>query len=530
METKSAQPAQKYVLAIDSGTGGPKVGLVDLDGNVVGSASGVTPIYFLPNNGAEQDPEEWWSAIVTASRQAIQNARVDKEDIVAISVTGQWGVIVPVDEHGEPLMRAMSWADMRGEPYNKQIVQGFPMVQGFALPKLLKWMDITGMPPMLTGSDSLGHMLFIKHALPEIYRKTYKFLEPMDYINLRLTGKCVASMCTILSSNLTDNRNLESKEYHPWLLKVSGLDKEKMPEIVPVDSVIGKVTPSIARELGVSEKTVVVAASSDNSTSAVGSGAVVEGSVAAVLGTSGYLSAHIRKKKSDLTHFIVSVASARPGWYLTIAETGNTCKVLDSFLRNVVYNKDVDESGPLASEIYPQVNEIAGQVEPGAGGVIFMPWFLGAMAPQGDTRVHGGFVNMTNRTTQAELTRAVLEGIAFNWRWLREPYEKFIGTKPAYWRLTGGGSLLDIWAQIMADVVGIPMHQQADPRNSNVLGAAFLGFQRLGLMDWEDIPQKVKFAKVYEPRPENKEIYDRLFAQFQASFKGLRSVYHALHE
>jgi xylulokinase len=529
MEAQTEPQDLKYVLAIDLGTGGPKVGVVDQNGNVVGSGTGVTPIYFLPGNGAEQDPDEWWSTSVAASKQAIRQAKVPKESIIAVSVTGQWGVIVPVDENGEPLMRAVHWADSRGEPYTKKVVAGFPMVEDYGLIKMLKWIRLCGIPPIISGG-SFGHMLFIKNALPEIYKKTYKFLEPMDYINMRLTGKAVAPMCTILTYFMTDIRNLESRDYHPWLLQVSGIDKRKLPEIVPVDSVIGNLTPSAAEELGLSPGTQVVASSSDNSTSAVGSGAIAEGRVAAVLGTSGYLSAHYAKKKSDLSHFIVSVASGIRGKYLTIAETGNTCKVLDSFLRNQVYQRDPTESGPLETKIYQEVNEIAAQVEPGSHGVLFLPWFQGALAPQGDALVKGGFLNMTNRTTQMDTIRAVLEGIAFNWRWLREPYEKFLGSKSSYWLLTGGGALLDTWGQIMADVVGIPMHQQDEPRNNNVIGAAFLAFHRLGMISLEDIPEKVKIGRVFEPQEANKAIYDKMFAQFQTTFKQLKPVYHGLNK
>ena len=170
MEAQTEPQDLKYVLAIDLGTGGPKVGVVDENGNVVGSGAGVTPIYFLPGNGAEQDPDEWWSTSVAASKQAIRQAKVPKESIIAVSVTGQWAVIVPVDENGEPLMRAVHWADSRGEPYTKKVVAGFPMVEDYGLIKMLKWIKLCGIPPIISGG-SLGHMLFIKNIMTTI--KTY---------------------------------------------------------------------------------------------------------------------------------------------------------------------------------------------------------------------------------------------------------------------------------------------------------------------------------------------------------------------
>ena len=113
------QSQKKYVLAIDLGSGGPKVALVDQDGLVVTSHSVETQIFILPEGGAEQDPHEWWSAVVEAAKKVIQAAALDARDIVAVSCTGQYSVIVPVDEQGDPLMNAVHWTDTRGAPYNK---------------------------------------------------------------------------------------------------------------------------------------------------------------------------------------------------------------------------------------------------------------------------------------------------------------------------------------------------------------------------------------------------------------------------
>lgn len=529
MHTNLPQSSSKHVLAIDLGTGGPKVGIVSLEGEVIASASGKTPIYFLPGQGAEQDPAEWWSASVGAARQAIQAAQVPVESIIAVIVTGQWGVIAPVDEHGEPLMRAVHWADTRGGPYNQQIVGGFPMVQGYGLRKLLKWLDVVGMPPLLSGGDSMGHIQFIKNELPDIYRRTHKFLEPMDYINMRLTGKFVATSNTTIAYFLNDNRDLHKLEYHPWLLEASGVDVEKLPELIPINGVIGHLTASAAAELGLRPETQVVASCSDNSSSAIGSGGVQDGEITAVLGTSGYIAVHYPKKKSDMNNFIVTIPSATPDRYLVIAETSNTCKVIDSVLFNMFLAEDELEAGGTPDDVYQRYSQMAAQVPAGSNGVMFLPWFNGAMSPQGDDKVRGGFLNLTNRTTRRDLARAVMEGIAFNWRWLRGAVDHFIGTQPTYWRLTGGGALSDVWAQIMADVVGLPMHQQADPRNSNVLGASFIAFQRLGLLSWEEIPAKVKFARIFEPDEKNRAIYEKMYAQYRAAYKQLRPVFHKLN-
>jgi xylulokinase len=124
----------------------------------------------------------------------------------------------------------------------------------------------------------------------------------------------------------------------------------------------------------------------------------------------------------------------------------------------------------------------------------------------------------------------MLEGITFNWRWLKEAAEAFTKRKFPYWRLTGGGALSDVWAQIMADVLGIPMYQQENPSQNTLMGMAFLTFNRLGLMSLDEIPDKVRIKHIFEPNPANREVYDRMYAQFRKSAKQLRPIFHTLNK
>ena len=524
------EQSDKYVLAIDLGTGGPKVGLVDQRGQVVCSANAAVQLFFLPDGGAEHDPGEWWSTITGCAKKVIQESAVSPADIVAVAVTSMWSVTVAVDENGEPLMNAISWMDGRGGRYNRELVRGFPNIQGYKLSTLLGYINKVGFPPTLKGADSLGHMLFVKHERPEIYRRTYKFLEPTDYINLRLTGKFAATQNTVMPMIMVDNRRLNAQDYDPWLLKTSGIEREKLPDLLPIDGIVGTVTASVADELGLSPDTAVICGVNDNSSSAVGVGSIADNEPAAVMGTSGYLASHVSFKKTDLNTSIASMPSGIPDRYLFIGELVNNTKVLDSYLRNLIYAQDGFETGSVPDEMYQRASQLAAGVSPGSDGVIFMPWFNGSFAPGEDQYMRGGFLNLSHKTSRAHLTRAVFEGLSMNWRWLRGPAEKLIGRPFQYWRLTGGGALSDVWSQIMADVVGLPMHRQADPRNSNVIGAALLAFQRLGLVKLEEIPKMIKFDRVFEPDPKTGAVYDRMFAQFMAARNKIRPVFHALNK
>ena len=302
-----AVQAGEYVLVIDLGTGGPKVGLVDQEGRVAASASAPTKLVFLPNGGAEHDPDEWWSSIKTCVKRVLQESRLPAKLITAVGVTSMWSVTLPVDERGQPLMNVMSWMDLRGAPHNREIVKGFPSVEGYKVTTLLKYMQRVGLPPSPT--DALGHMRFIKYERPEIYRRTYKFFEPMDYINLRLTGKFAATQNTSLPTLLVDNRRLDQTEYDPWLLKMGEIDRSKLPDLLPTDGILGTLTPAAAKELGLSPETVVVCGVNDNATSAVGAGSIGDGEPAAVMGSSGHIAFHLPTKKSDLTNVMGTIPS-----------------------------------------------------------------------------------------------------------------------------------------------------------------------------------------------------------------------------
>jgi xylulokinase len=522
---------QKYVIAIDLGNSSTKVGLVNLDGKVVVAASGRYEFRFLPNGGVEQVPAEWWQIVSSGVKKVIKESGVNAQDIVAIGTTSQWAVTIAVDEHGKPLMNAISWMDSRGGKYNAEVVKGFPSFQGYGLGKLLRWINIVGGAPMLGGDDTLAHMLFIKNELPEIYCKTYKFLEPMDFINMQLTGKANATQNTNFATTLIDNRKDGTKDYNPWALKLSGLDRSKLPDLLPVEGIVGNLRSSIAGEWGLSTKTVVITSANDNSVSPIGCGAIADYEAVAVLGTSGMLVFHFPYKKTDLIHMVATMPSALSNRFVFFADTGNTGKVVDSFLKNLVYGQDSFSTCDLPEDIYARLNQAAVHVAAGSEGVLFLPWFTGgSLAPTADPYLRGGFINLSARTTRNHLARAVLEGIAYNWRWLNETAEAFTKRKFPYWRLTGGGALSDNWAQIMADVIGIPMHQQENPSNTTLLGMAFLAFNRLGLMSLEEIPNKVRTIRVFEPIRANKEVYDRMYAQFRQCHKRLKPMFHSLNK
>ncbi len=215
--------SEKYILAIDLGTSGPKVALFSLQGELIGSEFQENRVLLFQDGGAEQSPAEWWDAINTAVKRLLAKKLVPTEDIHAIATTGQWSGTVAVDRDGNALGNAVIWMDSRGEPYIKKIADGLIKVADFAIGKLIKWIQVTGGLPTSAGKDPIAHILYLKHIHPEIYNQTYKFLEPIDYIGLLLTGKFAASVNSIVLHWVTDNRDIANIKYDKNLIHLSGL-------------------------------------------------------------------------------------------------------------------------------------------------------------------------------------------------------------------------------------------------------------------------------------------------------------------
>lgn len=528
-EPKTTADAVQYILSIDLGSGALKAALVSNTGTVVASGDERIKTYLLPNGGAEQDADQWWDAARRVVKKVIAQAGVHANKIVAVSCDSQWSVVVPVNEQGEPLMKAVHWLDSRGGPYNRQISSGFPRIQGYGLLKLFKWIRATGLAPTQSGVDSLGHVLYIKNEKPDIYKKTYKFLEPMDYLTARLTGKITATQKTMAPFVIVKNRQWGGMEYSDDLLELAGLDKEKFPELIPNNGIVGTLQASVASELGLNLSTRVIAGVSDSNASLIGSGAVKDFDPIIYIGTSLYMTCHIPFLKTDLIHMMTSLPSPFESKYMLFGEQGTGGKCVEFFLENIVYADDEFMTGVMPDDKYERFNNIAASAPAGSGGVIFLPWLNGSIVPCEDPNVRGGFMNLSLRTNRSHMARSIMEGIAFNNRWTCGPVEKFIGRPIDHFRFSGGGALSDLWAQILSDVMGVPIHQVDGPVHTTVRGAAMLGFVALGMLDIEEIPALVTVKHVFKPNNENKAVYDKLYAQYRQLFKKNRKIFSALN-
>ncbi len=162
------------------------------------------------------------SAIKIALARLLDRRLIPLDDLAAISCTTQWAGTVAVDQNLQPLRNAIVWMDARGAPYIDRMVGGVIAIQGYDLAKLFTWIRLTGGVPTHSGKDPIAHILYLKHEVPDVYQAAYKFLEPKDYLNARLTGRCAATYDSITLHWVTDNRRIDHIDYDPRLLKLAG--------------------------------------------------------------------------------------------------------------------------------------------------------------------------------------------------------------------------------------------------------------------------------------------------------------------
>jgi xylulokinase len=527
----TGSPEDTYVLAVDLGTGGPKAAVLAATGRIVAHAFTAVGMDLTVDGGAEQSPEAWWAAIVSSSRRALAESGVEPERIAGVGCTSQWSGTVPVDDEGVAIGPAITWMDSRGAHAVREAVRGALNVQGYSASKLARWVRKTGGIPSLSGKDPVGHIHFLREHRPDVYQAAAVFLEPVDYLNLRLTGLARASHDSITLHWVTDNRDINAVAYDDALIELAGLERHTLPDLVPTGSVLGGLAPAAAEQLGLLPGTPVVAGTGDLHSAAVGSGAVADFDGHLYIGTSSWVSCHVPFKKTDALTNIASIPSGLPGRYLIADEheTGGACL---TWLRdNVLFPGDALDptGGTVPDGVFGTFNDMAASVPVGAHGVLFTPWLNGERSPVDDHTIRAGFHNLSLSSTRSDMVRAVFDGVALNSAWLLAAVEKYCKREFASLAFIGGGANSDLWSQIHADATGRTIRQVADPVLANVRGAGLLTLVALGHLGVDDIGKTVEIKATYRPDPAAAAEYAELLKEFVNLYKETKTIHKRLN-
>lgn len=501
-------------LAVDLGSGGLKVGVVSLRGEVLAVSEQSLETERTRDGGATQDAAAWWTMVLELARSVL--AEVDAGRVVAVACTGQWASTIPVDAAGEPVGPCLMWLDTRGAEHARKAVGG-PLL-GYNPRALLTWVWRTAGVPSPNGGDPISHILHLERDEPRTAAAARWYLEPVDYLTMRFSGRAVATLASMSAAWLTDNRRPAYLAYDSQLLRMAGLTADKLPPLLGGGSLVGRLRPEVADELGLSGDAQVVTGAPDIHTSTLGTGAVSDGLAHTSISTTSWISLTATRKKTDPIHSIATIPGLRPTEYL-VANNQEAAGLCLRWLRDTL----------PGGWSFAELIELAARAAPGSGGVIFAPWIAGERSPVDDRHARGGWHNLSVQAGEAELVRSVLEGVAYNSRWLKRAVERFSRRRLNELRIFGGGAQSDLWCQIYADVLGCRIQRVADPVYVNLRGAALHAAIALGSLPYDTLPELVRIERTFTSDPNNRTTYDRLYKEFTRLYKRERRMFARLN-
>jgi xylulokinase len=234
-------------------------------------------------------------------------------------------------------------------------------------------------------------------------------------------------------------------------------------------------------------------------------------------------------KRVDIATSITSLPSGIPGRYFVATEQDIAGGCLTMFRDQIFWPSDELSDGAAPEDALDRFNQAAARIPPGSDRLIFTPWLNGERTPVENHTIRGGFFNQSLSTTRAHMVRAVFEGVALNTRWMHETVEKYTKRRMDNINFIGGGANSPLWSQIHADVLDRRIRGVKDPRFANVRGAAFTALVALGYLTFDQVPERIQITSEYEPNPDNRAIYDELFAEFVNIYQNNKKAFARLN-
>lgn len=444
------------VLGCDFGTSSVKAALFSADGAVHARAFAAYPLHLPQPGHAEQDPRDWWRAMVTATREVLGAVDRGAERVRAIGIAAQLCGCVPVAADGEPLHRCLTWLDTRSAPIARAITAGGPRIAGYGALRLAAWLRLANGAPNLSGKDPLSKMLWFREQRPDLWQRTARLLDVKDWLLHRCTGEFATTADVAHLTWLMNNRTCE---WAPAWLERFGIAAERLPRIVRADAAAGALTPAAAAELGLPAGLPVSGGVGDLNGAALAAGSTADGAYHLCIGTSLWVGAHSPRRRVDVFTGIATLCAAQAGRYLLVAAQENGGAAASWAAR--AFGFDSVQS----------LDDAARRAEPGADTPLFAPWLFGERAPLHDENLRGVLCGATARTSREDLAYAVLAGVALNARWALAEAERCQPSSHAELRVLGGAASA-AWTRVLADMLQRPLRVVAEPAFGAARGAA----------------------------------------------------------
>ena len=483
---------KSYLLGIDIGTSACKVAVFDREGKVLAAANGDYPVYYPQEGWAEQNPEEWWSAVCKATKETIQKAGIAPEEIAGVGIDGQSWSAIAIDKEGKVLTNTPIWMDTRAQSICDRLNEEIGADKIF---------EVAG--NSLQPSYTTAKIIWYKENLPEVYANIYKILQSNSYIAFKLTDAITQDVSQGYGFHCFDMRK---GCWDEEMCERLGIPMDFLPEICNCDHVVGTVTAKAAQECGLAEGTPVVAGGLDAACGTLGAGVIHPGETQEQGGQAGGMSICMDEYKAD-PRLILGYHVIPDKWLLQGGTTGGG-GVMRWFEHEFAdYERMMKEQTGESS--LNQLNEIAEKVNPGCDGMVFLPYAKGV------------FYGLDFAKTKGHMVRACMEGVALSLRHNLEIAEE-AGAKVEVLRAMGGSANSHLWTQIKSDITGKPIVVPTSD-TATTLGAALLAGVGTGLYkDYDEaVTLTVKETRKHEPNPDNKAIYDQTYTTYLELYKSL---------
>ena len=484
------------LIGIDLGTSAVKLLLMDENGTIHRIVSREYPLEFPQPGWSQQAPEDWWNAVCDGLPELLEG--FDASQVRGIGAGGQMHGLVVLDEDDNVIRPAILWNDGRTQKQVEFLNGGIGRetlsrctaniaFAGFTAPKLL-WM---------------------RENEPELFARIRRIMLPKDYINYKLTG-VFATDCSDASGML-----LLDVEHRCWsreMLDICGISESQLPRLFESAQPIGTVRRDIAGKFGLPDDVTVCAGAGDNAAAAVGCGAVGDGKCNISLGTSGTVFITSSRFGVDSSNALHSFDHADGGYHLMgcILSAASCSKW---WMEDILRTKDFSgEEGGISPE------------KLGENDVFFLPYLMGERSPHNDPAARGAFIGMRMDTSRADMTQAVLEGVAFA---IRDCVEiaRSQGIQLSSSTLCGGGAKSRIWRTILANVLGITL-QLPQTEQGPGYGAAMLAAVACGA--FADVKScanaLVRIRDEVVPDPELTEKYTTAYERWHGIYPALRPL------
>lgn len=487
-------------IGIDLGTSATKLLLMDEAGNIKNVVSKEYPLEFPQPGWSQQNPEDWRKAVMEGIPELLQG--FDGKCVAGIGCGGQMHGLVVLDEEDNVIRPAILWNDGRTA---KQVDYLNNIVGKEKLSALTANIAFAGF--------TAPKLLWVREKEPQNFARIAKIMLPKDYVNYILTGVHACDYSDASGMLLLD---VERKCWSKEMLEICGITKMQMPELFESYACIGTVKPDVAELLGLGENVKVAAGAGDNAAAAVGTGVVGEGGCNISLGTSGTVFISSEKFGVDSTNALHAFAHADGGYHLM------GC-MLSAASCNKWLLEDIFGTSDYAAEQSPITEEKLGE-----NHTYFLPYLMGERSPINDTNARGTFIGMTMDTTRADLTQAVLEGVAFA---IRDSVEvaRSLGITIQSSKICGGGAKSSLWKRILANVLNVKLESPVSEQGPG-MGGAMLAMVACGAYPSVQAvcDRFVETAATVEPEPALVEKYEKRYRQFQKIYPACKELFAEL--